>query len=184
LGTDTLKELRTGWLYFPGLLEPQIKEIYPLEQPQIVVKLVTIFSSTHYIIHSVASSGQCDTPQNTIELPDGYMPIPLLQKGFKCPMAFCGTIHLDYSFDDDQILRFPNAFEYQHIIGSLYCIKTNSRYSPNIYLVDIEKKKIIRTLSNAGEGEIRDGCLMTGMLTRLSIDAHTDWLTIREYGAL
>ncbi|KAI8056833.1 hypothetical protein BDF22DRAFT_668177 [Syncephalis plumigaleata] len=180
----SMKRIQSGWFSLPEFFLPNIKEVYPLHQSQVVVELFHL-RGIEYIIHSVASSGQGNMPKNTFRIYDKGIPLPLLQEGLRCPASSTANIYCDHPVDDSQFLRIPGVFSYRHIIGNLYCIRTCQDTGLVIHLVDITTKDIIRTISNPDELNLWRQCLMTGPITQHKMTGTDNaMLIMQSHGAL
>ncbi|KAI8058002.1 hypothetical protein BDF22DRAFT_730749 [Syncephalis plumigaleata] len=147
-GTSQVNRIRSGWFYVAAIFFTGPKKVYAIDQSQVVLEFSNDKGRVFQIIvHSVASSGQSDEPHNTPWLKYGGLPIPLLKAGLKCdyskPMIFYSK-----PFSDDQSMQFSDFSHYRHVIGSLYCIVEGGYKQEKVYLVDIDKKEIVRKIES------------------------------------
>jgi hypothetical protein len=113
-------------------------------------------------------SGICNsTPINAYT--NGQLPIPLLKAGFKHPKEPKFVICSDESFDDDQFIYFPNIIRYDHIIGNLYSILVSKHGNKIIYLIDIDKKEMPRSLDQIMKLKPYNTHLITGRITSMTL---------------
>jgi hypothetical protein len=146
----SVKQIRTGSICLPRIQQTKLVQIIFFHESRVMLKLSESSSIFSLIIFSIASSGCSQAPKYSFRATDSAMPIPLLKYG--CRLAFSNftTLYCDQTIDYDQMLRLPDAFDYKHIIGNLYCATISNEYGIRYRLVDINKKEVIRTLDAPG----------------------------------
>jgi hypothetical protein len=185
-GASQYKQLRSGWFYLPGRPIERSFTVSTIQQPQVIIDYYGYSynydkNNRQCVIHSVVSSGQSDTPQNKFHIIDGRLPIPLLKANLEYSCHDFFVYCSEYLSNDDSI-HFPGLFGYNHIIGNLYSIKIIDD-EIKTYLVDIDKKKILCSLSKPSSELEENRYSLIEEIAMMALD-ESYRMVMKEYGAL
>jgi hypothetical protein len=177
-------EISADVIYADGIYANIFENAYVIHQSQAAIQVLDYINGiTHCIIHCVASSGQCATPENRIDLSNGRLPISLLKGGLKWPRSK-SVVHCNELFNDEQYIMFPGICRCNHTIGNLYVIEISQNDDKKSkYLLDIDKKEILREIDNMEDLSQPSNYLLTGKIIKKKVD-EKEILSMEEYGAL
>jgi hypothetical protein len=105
-GTSELKKFQGSRFVWTGAFDSSLVEVYAIHKSRVVITLSDkyVYERYHYVIHSMASSSQRNTPRNIIKFDNAQLPISALKSGLKC-FGPEFVVYCDEPFDDDQIIH-------------------------------------------------------------------------------
>ncbi|KAI8050594.1 hypothetical protein BDF22DRAFT_695737 [Syncephalis plumigaleata] len=178
-----VKQVRTGSICLPKMQQPSLVKIVFLHESRVMLKLSDPSLMPSLIIYSIASSGRSEAPKYSFHTLSSAVPIPLLAYHFRFTVITPITLYCEHPITDDQILRIPRAFRYDHVIGNLYLAATQSNSKTYYQLVDINKKEVVRTLDISDSAVRWIKCTAISLIVQ-GIYGEKQIMIFNDYGAL
>ncbi|KAI8056050.1 hypothetical protein BDF22DRAFT_673455 [Syncephalis plumigaleata] len=174
------KQLRNGWFYLPEIRSDDPIEVCVLHPSRVMIAFYEYVEETYDCCSNIGTDSYTG---HRIAMADGCLPVPLLKAGLKSHLGSDSMIYCDESFNDDQMMHFPGMTNYKHVIRNLYSISVDKSGKQIMYLVDIDKKTVVRTLGKLASPFQQIYYLITGKVTN-SLSERPRLLEIEDYGAL